>query len=43
MPPMSWSRVDFPLPDGPAMATYSPLSIRIEAPRRACTVSPFIG
>ena len=39
----SCRRVDFPLPDGPTMATYSPGSIRSEAPRRARTVSPFIG
>jgi hypothetical protein len=32
--------VDFPLPDGPAIARKTPSSIAIETSRTACTVWP---
>src|SRR3989442_1242983 len=36
---MRFMSVDFPDPDGPIMATYSPLRISASTPRRACTCS----
>src|SRR5713101_7588022 len=37
--PIRFMSVDFPEPDGPMMATYSPLRISTSTPRRACTCS----
>src|SRR5208283_769676 len=36
-PPRIWSNVDFPLPDGPTIATNSPFSTAMETPRNAGT------
>src|SRR6267378_7047363 len=37
--PIRFISVDFPEPDGPMMATYSPLRISTSTPRNACTCS----
>src|SRR6266446_3107980 len=37
--PIRFMSVDFPDPDGPMMATYSPLRISTSTPRNACTCS----
>src|SRR5258708_30164803 len=37
--PIRFISVDLPEPDGPMMATYSPLRISTSTPRNACTCS----
>lgn len=39
-PPMRWSRVDFPAPEGPVTATNSPGRTDRSTPRTACTGTP---
>ena len=41
--PIRFISVDFPEPDGPMIATYSPFSITREISRRAYTISSPIG
>ena len=39
-PPRTCSRVDLPEPDGPMMATNSPMASSMSTPRTASTVTP---